>query len=188
MEWNNPRGEERMVRRLSVPPETRTAPPVSDLPGWRPPTLPQATADRILSHWRDYREEDFDMDPSLLQLAHDALRARGTDSGHHGALRRQLAGRPLSVRQAVHALNAIRREIRAARPRPQSQPKQHTWPSSDHPAASSRAPGGDCKHHWKIPEPDGRRKLPAVCAICGAERTFSVSLPDPKPSTKEPKP
>src|SRR5690348_7821446 len=30
-------------------------------------------------------------------------------------------------------------------------------------------------HHWHIPEPDGRHRLPGACSKCGATREFAVT-------------
>ena len=32
-----------------------------------------------------------------------------------------------------------------------------------------------CAHHWRIPEPDGRARLPGECLLCGVVREFRVA-------------
>lgn len=156
-----------------------------------------ALTERILSYGRGFRALDFDVDDALMKLARDALRAHGTDTGITGALARQIrAGRPLSTRQAAQALNAFRRI--AATPCPDTEERTPKCDSPVYqrckvarkagkrcPDTAPAKPAAACVHHWRIAEASGgRRRLPAVCKICGATRTFSVSLPDGQHRTK----
>ena len=136
---------------------------------------------RILALGRRFRAMDIDVDPSLMQLAKEALRrATGDDTGTIGQLRRQSSSR-LTERQAAQVLNAFRQRIIESTPCEGQPPSQRRSRNRHHaPANALHEAAGECVHRWRIEEAsEGRRRLPATCSTCGQARTFATSMPDP---------
>ena len=142
----------------------------------------QAGADlaRIRAMPRRYCEQDFDVDPSLADLAVRACRASRSDCGIVGAVKRLLrAGTQPSIQQLTEVLNALRGDF------PNLTNGHGGKPCSSAPGqrrATSQNPVKDaangCVHRYRLEEAsEGRRTVKGLCAYCGASRQFRVSLP-----------